>query len=123
MARRRRRRRRGRSRRSPTRQKYLMSVYINPEEPRVTGLVMDTNRNQIALRAWELFDDGIGVTCECEKEDCEADGILMKPELPHNTENQLLEEIERFRQEYRVRPSSVGYGTKVHGSLESHTAL
>lgn len=95
-----------------------MSVYINPEEVRVTGLVLDANKNQIALRAWELFDDGIGVTCECEKEDCEADGILMKPELPHNIENQLLEELERFRQEYRVRPSSVGYGTKVHGVHE-----
>ncbi len=97
-----------------------MSVFINPEEPRVTVLILDAQNNQIALRTWELFEDGIGVACECEKEDCEADGLLIKPELPHNIENQLREEIEKFRQEYRVHPSQVGYGTKVHGK---HTLL
>lgn len=110
-----RRRRRRHPRRSPPRKDHLLSVFINPEEPRVTGLILDANDNKIALRTWELFEDGIGVACECEKEDCEADGLLIKPELPHNIENQLLEEIEKLRQEYRVPPSQVGYGTKVHG--------
>jgi hypothetical protein len=95
-----------------------MSVYINPEEPRVTALIVDVNDNQIAVRTWELFEDGIGVTCECEKENCEADALLMRPELPHNIENQLLEELEKFRQEYRVHPSQVGYGTKRDGVHE-----
>lgn len=118
MTKRRRRRRRRRPRRRASRKDDLLSVYINPEEPRVTGLVLDANDNQVALRTWELFEDGIGVTCECEQEDCEADSILMKPELPHNIENQLVEEIEKFRQEYRVHPSQVAYGTKVHGAHE-----
>lgn len=92
-----------------------MSVFINPEEPRVTALILDAQDNQIALRTWELSEDGIGVACKCEKEDGEADGLLIKPELPHNIENQLHEEIEKFRQEYRVHPSQIGYGTKVQG--------
>ncbi|MFQ6014239.1 MAG: hypothetical protein ACE5NP_02200 [Anaerolineae bacterium] len=98
----------------------MISVYINPEEPRVTALVLTDEKQELALRAWELVDEGIAVACECEKPDCPKNNLLLKPEVPEAIELQIQEEIEALRGEYRVPTPRVGFGTKVEGV---HTVL
>ena len=69
----------------------------------VNAFVLAKGKKQFAVRSWELTDEGIVVTCRCEKwYRCPVDGMVLAPEDTSGIEAQIEAEIEDLRWEYGV---------------------
>lgn len=81
---------------------------------RLRELLADVKGNkQIAVRSWELTDDGIVVTCQCEKwYRCPVDGTVLEPAAPSGIETQ----IEDLRREYSISARRVLRIAMAHGA-------
>jgi hypothetical protein len=85
---------------TPTAQRIQVEVEIGRAEVRAFAL---NKEREIAMRVWELADDGIGVTCRCEKGwSCRADGVIHRPAEADQIEAQLMRLIRAFGAEYGV---------------------
>jgi hypothetical protein len=82
---------------------YKIEVYAEPDVPVVNAFVLAKGKKQFAVRSWKLTDDGLLVTCRCEKwYRCPADGMVLEPVDPAGIEVQIEEQIEALRREYGV---------------------
>jgi len=96
---------------------YKIEVYVEPDAPVVNGFVLTKGRKQIAVRSWELTDDGLLVTCQCEKwYRCPADGTMLEPADVSGIEAQIEEQIEALRREYGIPTRRVFRHIIVHGA-------
>jgi len=96
---------------------YKIEVYVEPDTPLVTAYVLTKGKKQIAVRMWELMDEGIVVTCLCEKAwSCPTDGRLLEPEGPSRISAQIEAQIEDLRQEYGISTWRVFRHAIVHGA-------
>jgi hypothetical protein len=80
-----------------------IEVYADPRAPVVNAVVLTQGKKQIAVRSWELTDEGIVVTCRCEKwYRCPVDGTML--ELPDSPDFEALIEaqIEELQREYGI---------------------
>ncbi len=103
---------------------YRIKVQVEPDAPVVTAFVLTKGWKEIAIRTWELVEDGIAVTCRCEKGwECPANDELLEPEHASNIEAQLEAEIETLRQEYRVSSRRVSLDAVVRGAVRSMPRL
>jgi hypothetical protein len=82
---------------------YKIEVYIDPQSPMVDAFVLTKGKKQFAVRSWELTDEGIVVTCRCEKwYQCPVDGTVLEPADASGIEAQIEAQIEELRQEYGI---------------------
>jgi hypothetical protein len=82
---------------------YKIEVNIEPDMPVVNAFVLAKGKKQFAVRSWELTDEGLLVTCHCEKwHRCPVDGTVLRPADPAGIEAQIEEQIEELRQEYSI---------------------
>jgi hypothetical protein len=82
---------------------YKIEVYINPRAPVVDAFVLTKGKKQIAVRSWELIDEGIAVRCRCEKWNrCPADGTVLELVDASDVEAQIETQIKDLRQEYGI---------------------
>lgn len=87
-----------------------LGVYINPEVPRVTALVMDEEGEVLASREWLLHEEiGILVHCSCGDEECPLQHQEIMPAPPGQIESQLRSEVESFARQFGI--SEIYYGT------------
>ncbi|HET89575.1 MAG TPA: hypothetical protein ENN99_02395 [Chloroflexi bacterium] len=87
---------------------YKIEVYVEPQAPVVNAFVLTRGKKQIAVRSWELTDQGIEVICRCEKwYSCPVHGRVLKPARPSEIESQIEAQIEELRQEYGVSTRQV----------------
>jgi hypothetical protein len=87
---------------------YKIEVYVDPQSPVVDGLVLTKGKKQFAVRSWELTDEGIVVTCRCEKwYRCPVDGTVLEPADASGIEAQIEAQIEELRQEYGISAKRV----------------
>lgn len=84
----------------------LIEVYSEMNSPQISAYVL-TGRWEIAVRYWELAEDGIRVSCHCEKPLCRENGMLLRPETADRIESQIWEEIRALREEYGLQPKGV----------------
>ena len=105
----------GKKRRTPT--PYKIEVYVEPGAPVVIAYVLTKGKKQIAVRVWELMDEGIVVTCLCEKAwSCPTDGRLLEPEGPSGISAQIEAQIEDLRREYGISTWRVFRRAMIHGT-------
>jgi len=96
---------------------YKIEVYVEPRAPVVNGFVLTKGKKQIAVRSWELTDEGIVVTCQCEKwYRCPADGAVLEPADSSGIEAQIEEQIEALRREYGISARRVFRHAVVRGT-------
>jgi hypothetical protein len=85
-----------------------IEVYLEPEVPVVHAHVLSAGNKEIAVRSWELVDEGIGVWCQCEKGwRCPVNQTLLEPAPSDEIDRQLWGEVGALRQEYDVSPRKV----------------
>jgi len=83
----------------------------------VNGFVLTKGKKQVAVRSWELTDEGILVTCRCEKwYNCPADGRVLEPTEGTNIEALIEAEIEALRREYGIPSRQVFRYAVVRGA-------
>ncbi len=96
---------------------YKIEVYVEPNVPVVNAFVLTKGQKQIAVRSWELADDGIAVMCHCEKGwYCPVDGVVLEPASASSIETQIEEQIEALRREYGISARRMFRYTVVHGA-------
>jgi len=97
-------------------QPYRIEVYAEPAAPVVNGFVLTKGNKQIAVRSWILTDEGVAVTCRCEKwMNCPAHGRMLKPADDSSIVAQIEEQIEELRREYNIPARRVLRYTVTHG--------
>ena len=98
--------------RAPT--PYKIEVYADPHVPEVNAFVLTRGRKQIAVRSWELTEEGILTVCQCEKRyRCPADGMVLESADGSEIESQ----IEDLRREYGISARRVSRYVVVSGAL------
>lgn len=94
-----------------------VEVYVEPDAPVVTAVVLTKGAKEVAVRSWERIDQGIVVTCLCEKGyECPADARVLQPTDIASIETQIKTQIEALRREYGVSTRRVLYYALVHGA-------
>jgi hypothetical protein len=87
-----------------------VEVIVTPDS--VAAYILAPRERRIATRSWDLDVDEGGIIrhCECEKgEDCKATSMILRPfDLPY-IEQQMMDEITEFRQEYGLPAKKVSY--------------
>jgi hypothetical protein len=94
-----------------------IEVFVEPDKPVVTAIVLTKEAKRVAVRSWELTQDGVLISCRCEKGGlCMADGVMLDAALGAGIEAQLRAEIARLRQEYQLSARQVAYYRMVEGA-------
>lgn len=84
-----------------------VEVYADPSEGTVTAYMIYRKR-ELAARLWQMTEEGILVSCNCEKMmKCEADGIVFRPSEDIERQMNLL--LTRFREEYHLPDNKTRY--------------
>ena len=79
---------------------------------------------EIALRIWELAEDGIVTTCHCEKAwKCTADDKIDRPADAEHIEAQLMKFIRALADEYSVPEKKISYLRMVSGRTIENRSL
>jgi len=95
-----------------------IAVYTASDTPVVDAFVLTQGAKQVAVRSWDWTDQGILVTCRCEKGyGCPADRTVLDPADPAGIEAQIRTQIEDLRREYGIPIRRVLYHAVVHGVL------
>jgi len=87
-----------------------MEVVLHPYS--VAAYMLGKRGREIATRIWELVpeDGGIIRNCQCEKGDkCRADGMVLRPFVSQEVEDQMRAELFNFASEYRLPPNKIHY--------------
>lgn len=85
-----------------------IEIYSEPGRALVSAYVM-VRRREIALRTWELGDEGIAVHCKCEDWFCRNNGIVYRPAHEDQLEQQLMFYIREFMKEHHVPRNKVRF--------------
>ena len=97
---------------------HRIVVYIHPDAPVVEAYVFGKGQKEIAVRTWELDEEGIGVWCQCEKgQRCSANGKLLKPVRASGTTAQIKAEVEALTQEYNVSIRRIEWHAVTRGEM------
>lgn len=97
---------------------YRLEVQIESPEPVVIAFVLAKGGREVAQRSWALGEDGILVTCLCEKgAACPAEGMMILPEQAAGIEDQIEAEIDALRSEYHIPASRMTVRGILHGNL------
>ncbi len=96
---------------------YKIEVRVDAHEPVVMAGVLTAGNKPIAVRTWELVEDGILVRCQCEKLSCPADETVFEPEDAATIEGQIEYYLDLFRQEYRVPAGRVTFFSHIRDTL------
>jgi hypothetical protein len=96
---------------------HKIEVRVDAHEPVVMAGVLTAGNKPIAVRTWELVEDGVLVTCQCEKSSCPADDMIFEPEDAANVEAQIEYHLDRLRQEYRVPAGRVTFFSHLRDTL------
>jgi hypothetical protein len=83
-------------------------VYYGAARPLVAAYVY-VKKHELAVRSWELTEDGIAVTCRCEDPFCKDNGLLYRPIADDRILEQLNVLILRFLIKYNVPKKKVHY--------------
>ncbi len=84
-----------------------LEVFSDPARGTVTAYAMHKKR-EVAVRWWALTDEGIAVSCNCEKSPtCREDGLVYYPF--DNIEQQINSFVDQFQAEYMVPRNKVRY--------------
>jgi len=103
---------------------YKIEVYVEPRAPVVNAFVLTKGQKQVAVRSWELTDEGIAVTCQCEKGwYCPADGTVLEPAGVSGIAAQIEAQIGDLRREYGISGRRVFRYTVVHGAARQVSRL
>jgi len=87
-------------------------VYIAPDEPRVTMIVLEDQGDVVAARQWFLDrETGLLVHCRCGNDECPFMHQEIMPAPPGEIESQLGQEIRNFARELGVPGCRISYGT------------
>jgi hypothetical protein len=93
-----------------------IEVNVEPGAPVVNAFVLTKGAKQVAVRSWVLADQGVIVTCHCEKGyRCPAHGMLLDPAGADGIESQIRAQIEDLRREYGIPTQRVLYHAVVSG--------
>ncbi len=97
----------------PSTQPATTAVRINVEifedRAEIVAYVMRSTHRVLATRAISLTPDGIGVSCNCEKQPCPANGWLYRPAGADALLGQINDFLVALRQEYYLPPKRVNY--------------
>lgn len=86
-----------------------IQVEIETTIPMVRAYALSRGR-QVALRIWELDEQGILVYCRCEKGPaCLANQMAYRPAPADQIEAQLIRLIHKYAEEYRVPDKKISY--------------
>jgi hypothetical protein len=96
---------------------HKMEVRVDAHEPVVMAGVLTAGNKPIAVRTWELVEDGVLVTCQCEKHPCPANETIFEPEDAANIEALIEYHLDRLRQEYRVPAGRVTFFSHIRDTL------
>ena len=96
---------------------YKIEVRVDAHEPVVMAGVLSAGNKPIAVRTWELVEDGVLVTCQCEKHPCPANETVFEPEDAAKIEAQIEYYIDRLRQEYRVPAGRTAFFSHLRDTL------
>ena len=96
---------------------HKIEIRVDAGAPVVMAAVLTPGHKVIALRTWELVEDGILVSCQCEKFYCPANDKIFAPEDAARIEAQIEQQIERLRFEYHVPPSRVAFFALIRDTL------
>ncbi len=83
-------------------------VYYGAAMPLVSAYVY-VKKHELAVRSWELTEDGIAVICKCEDPFCKDNGLLYRPIADDQILEQLDKFIRRFLIKYNVPEKKVHY--------------
>lgn len=78
-----------------------IDVYFGAAKALVSASVM-VKKREIAVRSWELDDDGINVHCQCANWRCREDGLVYRPAPDVQVEAQIMRFIRELMTEYHV---------------------
>ena len=111
---------------APTRPKGVpkpQRIEVVVEHDTVAAYLLASRERQIAVRFWQLVpDEGIIIGCNCEKQPaCPADNRVMRPADKAGLSQQLLDEIDRFRQEYGLPDNKVKFNRLLAGGQYAPT--
>jgi len=96
----------------------VFMVYIHPESPVVEAYVLAKGQREIALRSWELGEEGIGVWCRCEKgHRCSVDGKVYRPARAGDIVVQIRTQVEDLAREYGVSARRVDWHAVTRGEM------
>jgi hypothetical protein len=99
-----------------TPQAAKIEVYVDPDEPLVTAVVLSSGNTEIAARTWERIDKGIAVWCDCEKGwRCPANRRLLELDPTIEVDLQVWRQIGALRGEYGVSPKKVSIYNIIRG--------
>jgi hypothetical protein len=85
-----------------------MDVQAIPAENLIVAWVL-VKKREIATRQWTMTDQGIGVDCWCEKNNCPERGIVYRPAGAEQIKEQMMSFIEEFAEEYDVPLKKIHY--------------
>jgi hypothetical protein len=86
-----------------------LEIYADPAQGTITAYVMAKKR-EIAMRTWEMTDEGISSHCVCEKGwQCKHNGIVYRPAPDSQLEAQIMSFVSELRTEYRIGVTKVHY--------------
>jgi hypothetical protein len=92
-----------------------IQVEVEPGRAEVRAFALHKER-EIAMRVWELADDGIRVTCRCEKGwSCRAGRVIHRPAEAGQIEAQIMRLILAFGAEYGVTEKKISVLRMVGG--------
>lgn len=86
-----------------------IDVQIYEDRPVVAAFVMRSTKRVLATRVIELTPQGIGVSCNCEKSPCLADGYVYRPAPSSTVDKQVSDMLLRLQKEYLVPGKKVHY--------------
>ena len=84
-----------------------IEVYTDPASKVITAFAKAKKR-QVAVRWWTFEENGVKVSCDCEKGRlCKEDGLIYYP--MDDLDAQMKYQIDKFRTEYQVPPYKLYY--------------
>jgi hypothetical protein len=107
---------------SPALTGAYLEIYFGAAMPLVSAYVM-VKKREVAVRSWELTDDGISVRCHCEELFCKDNGIIYRPAPDDQILAQLDLLIHRFIAKYNVPEKKIHYFRMRNGEPEEERKL
>ena len=86
-----------------------IDVQIYEDKPVIAAFVMRSTKRVLATRVIELTDQGIYVSCQCEKSPCPADGYYYRPASAAQIAAQIGDLLQKLREEYLVPAKKTHY--------------
>ncbi len=107
---------------SPALTAAYVDVYFGAAMPLVSAYVM-VRKREVAVRSWELTDEGISVSCRCENLFCKEDGMIYRPVPDDQIPAQIDLLIHRFIAKYNIPEKKIHYFRMRNGEPEGERKL